>query len=737
MKRIFQAPFLLAMLFALTSSMAQNHDSTVTHVLKPIQVNARTLKTAIDRLPEMEGTILYAGKKNEIIRVSNLDADLSTNNSRQIFSKVPGISIWENDGSGIQTGIAARGLSPNRSWEFNVRQNGYEISSDVFGYPETYFTPPSEAVERIDLVRGAASLQFGPQFGGLLNYHIKKGPGNKAIAVESQQTAGSYGLFNSFNAIGGTVKRLSYYTYFHNRSADGWRQYSRYRTSTGYASLQYAISKKLNLGLEYTAMNYQSQQPGGLTDQDFLSDPQSSSRARNWFSAPWNIGSLSLNYNYNAHTTLSVKIFGTSAQRNSVGYTKPIQIADSINLNSGTYNNRQVDKDGYQNIGTEVRFLKKYRLLKNISALAAGIRLYKGHTLRLQSGIGSTGSDMDFRIAAKSTGKDYAKELSFTTSNMALFAENMFKLSPRFSITPGLRLEILNSGISGYINPLNAGKIEPNTIKRKLLLLGIGSEYKVSDHSNIYFNFSQAYRPVTFSELSPSATTDVIDPNLKDARGYNLDFGYRGKIKDFVNFDVGGFYLLYNNRIGSLMQNNAVFKTNIGNSESKGIEALIEFDPILMLTKNSKIGNVRVFASVAYVDAKYTQWNNPAIANDPLTSIEGKRVENAPKNIERYGLNYMYKHLSISFQYNKTGSVYTDAANTEKANTASTIGKLPAYTVLDLSATYVFNEKYNLKAGIDNMANEAYSTRRAGGYPGPGLLPSNGRTWFLGFGLKL
>jgi outer membrane receptor protein involved in Fe transport len=39
-----------------------------------------------------------------------------------------------------------------------------------FGYPEAYYNPPMEAVETIELVRGGASLQFGPQFGGMLNY---------------------------------------------------------------------------------------------------------------------------------------------------------------------------------------------------------------------------------------------------------------------------------------------------------------------------------------------------------------------------------------------------------------------------------------------------------------------------------------------------------------------------------------------------------------------------------------
>ena len=127
-----------------------------------------------EKLPEVEDFRINAGKKNEVIRVRDLDANLAMNNSRQIFGRTPGISIWENDGSGIQLGVASRGLSPNRSWEFNVRMNGYDITPDPMGYPEAYFTPPMEVVEKIEVIRGASSLQFGPQFGGLLNFVLRR-----------------------------------------------------------------------------------------------------------------------------------------------------------------------------------------------------------------------------------------------------------------------------------------------------------------------------------------------------------------------------------------------------------------------------------------------------------------------------------------------------------------------------------------------------------------------------------
>jgi Fe(3+) dicitrate transport protein len=65
------------------------------------------------------------------VRLSSINGNFATNNAREIFSRIPGVNIWENEGSGIQINVGVRGLSPNRVWELNTRQNGYDISSDV------------------------------------------------------------------------------------------------------------------------------------------------------------------------------------------------------------------------------------------------------------------------------------------------------------------------------------------------------------------------------------------------------------------------------------------------------------------------------------------------------------------------------------------------------------------------------------------------------------------------------
>ena len=107
----------------------------------------------LKRLRDVEETAIYAGKKTEVVLVEQSLANLASNNARQIYSQVAGLNIYQNDDAGLQLNIGGRGLDPNRTSNFNTRQNGYDISADVLGYPESYYTPPAEALEEIQVVR--------------------------------------------------------------------------------------------------------------------------------------------------------------------------------------------------------------------------------------------------------------------------------------------------------------------------------------------------------------------------------------------------------------------------------------------------------------------------------------------------------------------------------------------------------------------------------------------------------
>src|SRR5215213_6132091 len=313
MRKIFVSALLGFSVNAVAQNLSSVVDTTPKHsYLAEVTVVGKASRSDYHQMPEIVGTSIYAGKKNALIVLDNVQGNVVTNTMRQVLAKVAGIQIWESDPSGIQIGISARGLSPNRSWEFNVRQNGYDIAADPFGYPEAYYNPQLQGVQRIEIVRGQGSLQYGPQFGGMVNYILRNGSEiNKPFEFETQQTVGSNALFNSYNAIGGKTEKVHYYSFFDHRNGNGWRNNSKYFTNAGFGTVTYNLSPKFSLTAEIMHSHIRSQQAGGLPDSVLYADAQKSYRSRNWFDIVWTNPALTANYKINETARWNTKLFAT------------------------------------------------------------------------------------------------------------------------------------------------------------------------------------------------------------------------------------------------------------------------------------------------------------------------------------------------------------------------------------------------------------------------------------------
>lgn len=256
----------------------------------------------------VQGPILYYGKKTALIEVDSIEANKAINNTRQILGRVPGLNIVESETGGfVANGIGIRGLNPMQSLEMNVRQNGYNVSADVYGYNETYYLPPMEAVARVEMIKGASAIQFGSQMGGMVNYVIKEGSGLKPFDYSMMQTVGSNGLLNAYHAAGGTINKWKYFGFINLRALAGWRPNSPQRQYTGYGKLSFQANPRMKFGLEYSLLRNRVKMPGGLTDEQFAADSKMSVRSRNWLKSPWNVVTASLNYCISQKSSLNIQ----------------------------------------------------------------------------------------------------------------------------------------------------------------------------------------------------------------------------------------------------------------------------------------------------------------------------------------------------------------------------------------------------------------------------------------------
>ena len=686
---------------------------------------------ALKRMRDFENTAIYAGKKTEVIIIEQSMANLAANNARQIFNQIPGLNIYQNDDAGLQLHIGGRGLDPNRTSNFNTRQNGYDISADVLGYPESYYTPPAEAIEEIQIIRGAASLQYGTQFGGLVNFKLKDASTYRPITGVIRNTIGTNSLYTNFTQLSGRLDKWRYIGHVNIKKGNGFRPNSEFNSSNVFAKISYDFSENTILSAEVTYLDYLAQQAGGLTDDLFNENPYQSNRKRNWFGLYWFLYNIKFEHTLSDNSNISVNFFGLNAQRNAIGFrSNRVSQIDP-------YEERDLIKGDFNNFGIEARWLKKYILGNKKAVFLLGGKYYSAKNTSAQ-GPGSASNEADFSFYNEEY-PSYSKQSNYTypNENISIFSENIFYINKRMSVTPGLRYENILTATEGNYQRINsdaAGNVILNETlnsiesrRRSFVLLGLGLSYKASQPLEYYSNISQNYRSVTFADISIINPAFSINPNITDEKGYTIDLGIRGKIKKMMSFDLNFFHLSYQNRIGFIQK---AFKDgsvksergNVGDANLSGLESLIDLNIGELFKMNLKKYSLNSFINYSFIETKYS--------NSDIQGIKGKKVEFVPKDNLKFGLRYGYKNLTLNIQFSYVSEQFTDSSNAVEGNLSGVIGVIPAYKLVDLSGAFKLN-KFKLEFGVNNTLNEAYFTRRATGYPGPGIIPSPGRNFYL------
>lgn len=703
--------------------------------LMEVEITQRKQKIfEIKRLNDIEGTSIYAGKKNEVILVNQSMANLASNNARQIYSQVSGLNIYQNDDAGLQLNIGGRGLDPNRTANFNTRQNGYDISADVLGYPESYYAPASEGLEEIQIIRGAASLQYGTQFGGLVNFIMKKPNLEKNTEIISRNTIGSNQLYTNYTSLSGRVNKFSYISFINYKRGNGFRPNSKFESSNIYTHIGYEPNSKLKLSTEITFLDYLAQQAGGLSDMMFNQNSLQSNRERNWFKVGWLLYNFQVFYTPSKNNSLSLNLFGLKANRYALGFrTNRVSQIDS-------FEERDLIKSDFNNFGFEAKYLKKYLLNNHQSAFLIGTKFYKADNYSEQ-GPGSDSIEPDFNFDI-SNYPNYNNQSNYRYPNLniALFGENIFKINNSLSITPGIRFEHIKTESIGFYKKINLDGADNvildstiynnNNNERKFVLFGTGLSYKKD--VEIYGNISQNYRSVTFADISIINPAFVINPNIKDEKGFTIDLGIRGDFKNIFSYDISGFNLFYNDRIGFVQKEfeDGSVKSergNVGDAKIYGLETLID------ININKLISEVDNNIFTFYIN---TSFINSEYVDSDKNGIIGNRVEFIPKINLKSGIRLGYKNILTNLQFTVLSDQFTDASNAVESNLSGVIGQVPAYNVLDLSASYKY-KKLKFEFGINNMLDNKYFTRRATGYPGPGIIPSPNRNIYTTIEIRL
>ncbi len=650
--------------------------------LPPVLVESESDRTVqAPFLPDVQGTTINAGKKTSVIDFDALP-DITGNNYRQALIQTPGLILEEESTPLISIGY--RGLEPHRAQYTQVLKDGIPIHADQFGYPEAYYTPPLDTVDRIEFVRGGAALQYGPQPGGALNFITHRPRTDRQLSGGTENTFGEDNTWNSFTWLDGTTGRLGYYGYFNRRETDGFRD-SNSDVEVNAWEVKLALDATGPSRWFLTLESYEDLhgEPGGLTVADFASNRDLTTRPRDRFELQRDAATLTYERDLDAGQLTArfwaVEYLRASARQQGGGY-------GVAPLPNALFSNQE---QKFRTFGAETRYRRDWGT-EGQHVFSSGVQAYYTDSPRTD-GTGTSAFD-NTTVTRRSQ-----REIFYAP----VFAENLFRFG-NLSVTPGVRVETFRQTVDVSPNSTAPDRVDSETVP----LFGLGLAYDLPRNSQVYANFSESYRPVVFSDSVPTGAGVTIADDLAEGRVWQAELGYRSEPVAGLVLDASVFHMVFDDKVGTV---GGVIQ-NVGQAEYSGVELSAQYD-VLRAFGGDGQRQLNVFANALLLDAEYT--DGPS---------DGFTPQYAPDYTVRTGAIYS---VGNGLKLALLGTFVGD--NDGSDNNARPI---PAYMVWDLTAEAVIpGTPFTALAGINNLFNEDYYSRNRS----DGIDPGAERNYYVGF----
>lgn len=614
------------------------------------------------------------------------------------LKNVPGIVIKPEEESAIVANIGMRGLSA-ADYKTLILEDGVPVAPGLFVGNGRYYNPRIQRMESIEVLKGAASLRYGPStIGGVINYQTK----TPEPGVSLSGRAGSFGYREATVEAGGRSQ---------SGEALGGIFYTK-ATSDGFQSKGFdmedlmlkggmAIGNSQWIGLKLTHYKNDANisYRGHFLDA-YRADAKDNPAPDDWFLTERQSLDLNHEWQISSDATLNTLLYWSKMNRD---YWRFGTVAGTPTVGTGenkrwNYSNTvQGNNRAFDRMGVDSRLNIRHTSFGMANETEFGVRLMEEEMV--DQTINAT--------RANSRSGTMTKDVIDSAVSLALFAQNRFIVNDKLGITPGLRIERYTQKRHERMDVVATAGQNAKTSNVEYLP-GVGATYQATPMAQLFGGVYKAFSPA----LSSDALDGLQDQQLDAERSINLEIGVRGG-SDRLSYEATVFRMEFDNQIIPANSNTNFQKTNGGKTLHQGMEAAVAY---------AFANGFNINANLTYIPiAKFV--GNRYNANGTLNTPDGNRVTYTPELVTNLSLGYKSGPLQAALSVNYMDSQFTDVTNTQaltESNTGFFTGKLAAYTTADLTANYSVSKQFSVFGAIKNLTDKRYiASLRQGVYAGP------------------
>ncbi|MEP2775613.1 MAG: TonB-dependent receptor [Luteolibacter sp.] len=633
----------------------------------------------------------------------------SATNLGEIFFRIPGVNYIDEDGRGTKPNIGLRGLDPIRSQYVQLLHDGVPTQPSLYSEQAAYYGVPAERVAGIEVLKGGSSILYGPNtVGGVINL-ISRGPSEKPFAGVFDTRVSSYGDQEGNLFLSGTRDNFTYGLEYMKKTGDGFRDGLGYNIDDFEATFDYQITPDDSVQIHFQYYDEESETPGGLLPFQF-NDTSASNKPNDDFFGE----RIELDIDTTHQLTENQK-FETLTY--AYKFTRDWFLQNYVNNNDASTtladNNGQYLRD-FNVFGFEPKYTLDYDLGHMTgNQLILGGRFYYDEVSR-RSATGNTGTSRE--NDALLTAHD-----ELTTTAIAAYVQNEFRITDAFSVVPGLRYEnIQQTRIDRF-----AGTPEQEK-NYDVFAPGLGLKYQLPQETLLYANATRSFRPPSFGDsFNPAIGASNLD--LDSSTAWTYEAGVRTNPFPWFSADAGVFYTDFKDQVVVSGSTAANYDTRTYGFESIAQVGLIGLSEILRNGNWHHDGDHEFFLQAGATLLKSTFEGG---------AFDGNDLPYVPSQAYTFGIMYDWRDkLNVVFQGRYSDSRFSDGANTVAESVNGSVGEIGAYTVFDLKTRWQINDSLAIGAGVNNIFDKTYGTQRRTSQQ-KGLFPGPNREFYLSMNLE-
>lgn len=652
----------------------------------------------------------------EIIDMETLAASHVFNFS-EALRKVSGVNVRDEEGFGLRPNMGIRGLNPTRSTKVLLLEDGIPLSYAPYGDNASYYHPPIERFESIEVLKGSGQVLHGPvTVGGVVNYITPQPPSKPSGSLTL--FGGNRDYFNGNINYGGTWGGTGVLLNYSRKQGEGARENIRSGLNDVNLKVVQTVGQRQTLTLKG---NYYGEDSNvtysGLREDEYQANPRGNPFRNDFFDGDRYGASLAHSYLFRNDLTLNTTIYGSDFKRHwwrqsSNSAQRPNDSADPncggmANLYTTCGNEGRLRHYTHWGVEPRVRFGSRWLGLK--SETDFGFRLHFENQDRQQQN-GDTSAARSGVLVENNERKNQA---------YSAFVQNRFIVG-KLTITPGVRVERIDFERTNRLANGGLGVTGNTTLTQ--LVPGLGIAYNLNSRNTVFAGIHRGFAPPRTEDIINNTTggTIQLDPELS----WNYEVGMRSLARPGVQLETTFFRMDYQNQIvpASLAGGVGALLTNGGETLHQGFELSSRIDTGTLL---QSAHNVYFRVAYTYIPtAEFRGTRFSSISGFGNVSIVGNRLPYAPKNLLNATLGYSHpRGLNAMLEAVSVDRQFGDDLNTVQPTPDGQRGLISGYTVWNATVNYqVESLKANFFVTVKNLADRLYIVDRA-----RGILPSSPR----------